>query len=334
MSIVTEAFGGNGGTLFEIEAVKSLGVRSHARIDALLLNGSRRGGAGGTEREILEFHPDEYINYLAIKSGARVDRLEIGTNKGRGFNYGGNGGTAVALRNIRVLGLGGNSGSELDKLRVRYIPNYTESSLIEGNQVAIIDILAPGESIEQSVSREVSHLSAAKRILAYELTLGVGSQLGTESNPIGEFVAKLTASVGLKRTSTTEINEEIRIIEESSQKRTFSTPMGSVGLDMVLVDVYREAENGLVWLFPVSESQIVTVPLDSGLAASTGAYDLTRLVAVQLPSMANRLEDRYGYHYFRAMPTMQPGLVAVQLPSMVHRLEKYDLDKHVEPVAH
>src|SRR5215510_12187218 len=75
------------------------------------------------------------------------------------------------------------------------------------------------------------------------------------------------------------IKEEVRTIERASETTTFSTPLGSVGLEMVLVDVYREAD-GFVWLIPVPESQIITVPLESGLAPSTGAYDLTRLVTV------------------------------------------------------
>jgi hypothetical protein len=80
MAIETQLLGGNGGSPFDIEAVKSLAVRSGARIDALILNGSRHGGTGGTEKPGLEFLPDEYIDRMVIRHHARIDNLEIHTN--------------------------------------------------------------------------------------------------------------------------------------------------------------------------------------------------------------------------------------------------------------
>ena len=129
MSIAIRTFGGNGGGPFDIEAVKSVGFRSGDRIDALLLNGSRYGGAGRRESTTLEFHPDEYIDRIAIRHGARIDAIEIHTNMGRSLSAGGNGGRREELTNIRVLGLGGNSGGELDNLRVQFMPNYTPATL-------------------------------------------------------------------------------------------------------------------------------------------------------------------------------------------------------------
>jgi hypothetical protein len=120
MSIETKAFGGNGGShSFDIEAVKSLGLRYGDLIDALLLNGRRPGGGGGVEGTIVEFHPDEYIDRITIRPGGRViHALTISTNRGRTLSGGGNGGRREELTNIRVLGLGGVYGDFLDKLTV------------------------------------------------------------------------------------------------------------------------------------------------------------------------------------------------------------------------
>jgi hypothetical protein len=293
MSIETRAFGGNGGDPFDIEAVKSLGFRSWARIDALLLNDSRYGGTGGRESTTLDFHPDEYIDHMVIRHWARIDAVEIHTNMGRSLSAGGSGGRREELTNIRVLGLGGNSGRELDSLRVRYIPNYTPATLLENNQVAIIDIVAPGEKIERSVSAEVSRLSASTRVMEWVFTADIGG----ESKALGNFIAKLTAHAGAKRTSRREIREEVKEIEQHSEKNTFSPPDGSVGLELVPVDVYREAD-GFVWLIPVAHSQRIAMRSESGLP--TGAYDLTGVLAAQLPSMVKRREQRHGYHYYRS----------------------------------
>ena len=61
MAIEIGSFGGNGVTEFSIEAVQSWGLRAGARIDALLLNGSRHGGTGGNETTTRDFNSDEYI---------------------------------------------------------------------------------------------------------------------------------------------------------------------------------------------------------------------------------------------------------------------------------
>ena len=295
MAIETKNFGGNGGNQFEIEAVKSLGLRSGGRIDALLLNGTRHGGNGGVEGTTLEFHPDEYIDRIVIRHGSRIDRIEIHTNKERTLNGGGTGGVREELTNIRVFGLGGNSGGELDKLRVRLIKNYTEPTLVQENQRAIIDIVPPGETIERSVSHEVRKLSAYTRMMETVFT----AEIGGESSAIGDYIAKLTAKTSLTRTSRSEIKDEVTTIEQSFEKSTYTPPAGSVGLEFVHVDVLRE-EDGFAWLFPVSEPELLSIALADGLLASHGAYDLTKLLAAQMPSMANRFEQRNGFDYYRA----------------------------------
>jgi hypothetical protein len=295
MAIVTKSFGGNGGELFDIEAVKSVGVSAGRTIDRLILNRERHGGPGGVEMDTLEFHPTEFINRITIRTGDTVDNVTFHTNMGRSTGGGGRGGNPHELRNIRVLGLGGNSGRTLDKLRVQYIENYTDPSLIERNAVAIIDIVAPGESVERFVSTETSKLNAYTRMMETVFSAGISAQ----SSAIGKFIANITAKTDIKKTTKTEIKNEVKEIERNSEKTTFSPPQGHVGLEVVRVDVFRENDN-FVWLLPVQEPQTIAVPQEVGLDASINAYDLTDLVETQIPSMRRRLETRNGYKYYRA----------------------------------
>lgn len=295
MSILTQPFGREGGREFDIEAVKSLGFRSGGRIDALLLNGTRHGGNGGKEGTTLEFQPNEFIESITIRHGARIDAIEIHTNLGNTLSGGGKGGVVKKLTNIRVLGLGGRSGKELDKLRVRFIENYTEPILVEEKRDAIINIVAPGKSIERSESKEISRLSASKQVMETVFSASASAK----SKALGNFIANLTASTSIKRTSRSEIVEEVKTIEKTFQKTTFSPPKDSVGLEMVQVDVFRE-EDGFVWMIPVAMSDTCTVSSETGLGSRTSAYDLTGLLEVQIPSMAHRLEMRNGFKYYGA----------------------------------
>lgn len=295
MSIVTKPFGRDGGREFDIEAVKSLGFRSGGRIDALLLNGIRHGGNGGKEGTTREFQPDEFIESITIRHGARIDAVEIHTNAGNTLSGGGKGGVEEKLTNIRVLGFGGRSGKELDKLRVRFIKNYTEPTLVEENQAAIINLVAPGESIERSEFKEISRLSASKQVMETVFSASASA----ESAALGNYIAKLTASTSITRTSMREIVEEVKTKEETAEKKTYLPPKGSAGLEMVQVDVFRE-EDGFAWMIPVSKSGLISVSLEKGLSPSISAYDLTGHLAAQIPTMADRLEKRNGFYHYSA----------------------------------
>lgn len=205
------------------------------------------------------------------------------------------------LTNIRVLGFGGSHGALVDRLSVQVITNYTEATIVERGQSAITDLFAPGESIERFVSREVSRLTAAVRIM--ETVFG---QSNANESSFGTFVGKLTSSTSVTSTTRNEIRNEVRVVEQQSERRTFTVQAGMVGVEVVPVDVMREPD-GFSWLFPTGPSEILSLPLDIGLPALTSAYDLTGLLSAQVPAMAGRREKRNGFDYYRAAATGATG---------------------------
>jgi hypothetical protein len=296
MPIETRSFGGNGPVVFPIQAVKSIGFRAGRYVDALLLNGARYGGRGGTESVVLDFRSDEYIRRIAIRHGRYVDGIELETSAGRTLRVGGQGGVREELTNVRVLGFGGSHGTLIDRLGVQVITNYTEATTVERGQSAITDLFAPGESIERFISREVSRLTASVRIMETVFSASAGG----ESKALGNFIGKLTASTSVMSTSRNEIRNEVRVVEQQSERRTFTVQAGMVGVEIVPVDVLREAD-GFSWLFPTGPSEILSLPLDAGLPPLTAAYDLTGVLSAQVPAMAGRREKRNDFDYYRAV---------------------------------
>ena len=83
------------------------------------------GGNGGTPTETITFADNEYINSITVRSGSKIDAFGFTTNRGRSWGpFGGPGGSPTTLKDIFVIGIGGRSGSLIDKLDIRYIENY------------------------------------------------------------------------------------------------------------------------------------------------------------------------------------------------------------------
>ena len=127
----------------------------------------------------------------------------------------------------------------------------------------------------------------------------VFGQTAASESSLGNFIGKLNSSTSVTSTSRNEIRNEVRIVEQQSERRTFTVQPGMVGLEIVPVDVLREAD-GFSWLFPTGPSEILSLPLDVGLPALTAAYDLTGLLSAQVPAMGGRREKRNGFDYYRA----------------------------------
>lgn len=293
MSIEIIPIGGDGGSDFPIEAVKSIALRSGERIDALIINGQQHGRNGGRESVTLELQADEYINKITVWSKGRIHALEFTTNRGRQLSGGQRSGDKTELTNIRVLALGGRAGEELDKLRVHLVRSYSQSRLIERGVPALIDIIPPGETIERSTELETARLSASTRIMETVFNVSVSA----ETSAIGSFISGMTASSSLTQTTRSEITNVVESKERTSERRTYTPPDGSVGLEFMHVDVFQE-DNGFTWLFPVSDPELVSVSMEQGISNLKSVYDLTRLLAIQVPVMAKRLDQKNGYDFY------------------------------------
>lgn len=293
VSIITETFGGSRGNTFPLEGIKSIGLNGMQFIDALVLNGVQHGGDGGAIGGEFQLEGDEYIADVTIRHGTLVDGLSFHTNKNRNISRLGDGGTESTLNNIRVLGLGGKSAQFLNQIIIKYIDNYTPSVHVElGN--AIISIIAPGGSIERFTSSSVQTVSGHKKIMSQVFT----GTVGVETTALGEFIAKLTASVGITRTTTEEINDEVTTIESNSAKTTFTSGPDRVGLEVVPVEVFVDTETNFFWMWPLGMATILSFEEDAD-RINTNAYDLTTLLAVQMPNLLPRREQRNGFNFYR-----------------------------------
>ncbi|MEM9798561.1 MAG: jacalin-like lectin [Pseudomonadota bacterium] len=300
MSIVTKPIGGDGGKSFGIQAVRTIGFRSGNRVDALVLNGSRKGGNGGRESKVLELQGDEYIEHMEIWDNThkgrsrRIHKISLQTSRGRTLSVGKQSGNKTVLSGVRVLGLGGNSGAELDKLRIRYIKDYTPSDMIEQGALAVIGVIPQGQTTETFVSSRVSKLSASSLFLEIVSSIETTTETG---GAVGEFTAKASTTFGLSVTTSSEFREEIETETVESERITYAPPEGHVGLEVIQIDVFK-ANDGTIWQFPVSEPSIVSTPVASTPALFANVYDMTGTLSLNFPALVQDRVEKNGQDYY------------------------------------
>jgi hypothetical protein len=196
--------------------------------------------------------------------------------------------------------LGGRSGSRLDRIAIKYIDNYTPSALVE-ESTAVINVFGPGASIERFTSTQVQTLVSHTTVMEQVWNVDVGVEAGKELlKGLGEYIGKVTAQGGYKSTSREELRNETTVTTQNSEKTTFTTPVGMVGLEMVPVQVFvdTQASPNFVWIWPSRTSTIVTVAQDSK-ALTANVYDLTTVLGVQMPSLLPRRQQRNGYNFYQ-----------------------------------
>ncbi|MDP1772167.1 MAG: jacalin-like lectin [Methylobacter sp.] len=126
-------YGGTGGSAFSDDLTQAvqitqINIWSGSEVDAIqavwskqgggTLTGTKHGGDGGSLSTI-KLASGEYIVRVDGRSGSRTDQLTFTSNLGNKFGpYGGNGGSAFSLPNLKVGGFLGRSGSRLDAFAV------------------------------------------------------------------------------------------------------------------------------------------------------------------------------------------------------------------------
>jgi hypothetical protein len=297
MGIQTVEYGGNGGRPFDMQAVHSVGVHWGGHIDALVLNGQLLGGPGADHLDPEVFlQQDEFISGFELRYGDVLTALNFFTNLGQSIGVAHvRGDNLTIVGDLRVLGLGGRAGDNLDRIAIKYIDNYTPSVLVE-ESAAIINIFGPGTAIERFTSTEVqtlvSHTTTMERVFSVDV--------GAESKPLFEVISKITAQFGYKSTTKEELKNEVTVTTQSSEKTTFTTPTGMVGLEMLPVEVFvdTQASPNFVWISPKGSPSIVTVDQNTQ-ALTTNVYDLTTFLEVQMPSLLPRRQQRNGYNFYQ-----------------------------------
>jgi len=296
MSIQTKAIGGDHGTDFDIQAIHSIGFRASDMVESILLNGTEYGEKQGKETLVLDFQQDEYIKKLAVyeveaKGETRIRGVAVTTNLGRSITAGTLSGTSTVLDGIRVLGLGGNAGHQVFKLRVRYISDYQESEVIETGAIAVTSVIPQGQTFESFESSRVSKMNASRTFLETVTSI----EHTTESSAaVGEFTAKASMTFGLSVTTQSEFSQQVETEVTNSERMTYAPPKRHVGLEVVRMDVFR-ASDGTVWFFPTSEPSIVSAAVSGDAVITDELYDMTGTLSLHLPYMADQC---YGYERF------------------------------------
>lgn len=298
MTIQTTAIGGDHGTDFDIVRVESIGFRASDMVEGVRINGTYHGDVQGKETVVLNFQRDEYINHIVIfdsydkkKKETRVRGVQIWTNLGRTIKAGTMSGTKHELKDIRVLGLGGNAGHMLFKLRVYHIADYVESSVVETGVFAVTSVIPQGQTFERLVSSRVARMDSTRRFFETVTSLTQTNEAGAA---VGEFSAKASTTFGLTVTTQAEFNSVVEEETTQSEKITYAPPANHVGIEVVVMDVF-EASDGTVWFFPTSEPNIISAAVSGDSVITADLYDMTGVLTLHLPYMAQQTFDYDHY---------------------------------------
>ena len=290
MSVVTKFFGGDDGQEFSIVHPFSIGGRTEAEVDQLIINGKAHGGHGGEIKDELTFDADEYINLMAIRSGSRIDSIFFSTNKHRKWGpYGGEGGKEHILSGIRVIGIGGRSGSRLDRLSVRIIEGYKPSRVAQNNLSAIVSIVGPpNTTIEVFESLRVKQLRTSTQLYRFS-----GE---TSTSVSAEYLAKVSSELKTSFFNEKQLIEEYEKEAKNSRTTKIVVDKERVALEVSKIQVLEDV-NGQYWFFPLlTSSNTIIVPVDQPIQGSI--LDLTGAIDSQIPSMSSHKEQKYGQDFY------------------------------------
>lgn len=132
----SNSYGGNGGDSFNfsndmvkynLDKPTQIKIESGSRIDGIRVSyGSRTLQAGGdAHTSTLNLDDNEYITRAVIRTGSRVDRLELYTNKGHSIKGGKDGGSRREINppdGWYIAGFFGREGDEIDRIGFIFKP--------------------------------------------------------------------------------------------------------------------------------------------------------------------------------------------------------------------
>lgn len=293
-SIVINSYGGDGGSQFAPDYIQSLAIRSGAEVDAIIINGTKHGGDGGGMSTTLIFDTDEYISTVKIRSGSRVDNLTFITNKGRSIGGGGGGGSEQILTNIRVIAIGGRSGARLDQIQITYVENYEPSTLVESRGQFIIGF-TPQNTIQKQYTE-----NTYKTVDSYQnITETMLSQQYNASIE-AEYYAKVAFSTEIKyvNTNTTTISHELTQELKNGTYREMAVNAGQVGI-LLLNGTIMKGSDGKIWMFPTTVVSYAVIAI-TDYQNVLNHYDLTGELATQMPELIKYKVEKNDYVFYKA----------------------------------
>lgn len=287
----TRSFGGNGGGAFAPVLVSSFAVSSGDELDAVIINDKQYGGNGGTRHNAIHLASDEYFNYLDIRSGDRVDKICLRTNKGQAYGpYGGMGGGFQVFENIRIVTIGGQCGARVDRLDVTMIRDYEPSrSYLSGNSDFIVTANY-GQSKTKFYTSERASTAITYRDLCSRT---VAMNISVEA----EFFAKVSTSLTGTFTTQSEVEQVAAKEKETSSSEEYTVLSGQVGLIVSPVDVFMHS--GKAWFAPTAPASFVIANCNAYWQLkekfpNKRLWDFTRTMDVQAPVLSGKGLDAFG----------------------------------------
>lgn len=292
-SIVINSYGGNGGGAFAPDYIQSLAIRTGEEVDAIIINGKKNGGDGGSLSTTLIFDSDEYISQILIRSGSRVDRLEFTTNKGRKIGGGGNGGSETVLSGIRVVAIGGRAGTRLDQIQITYVEDYVPSTLVEQRGQFVI-----GFTPQNTVLKEYSE-STYKTSDSYENVTETMLSQQYNASVEAEYYAKVSFSTEIKYVNTqlTTIKRELSEQLVSGKYSEITIKEGQVGILLVNGTIMKGSDDE-IWMYPTSILSYAVIAI-SDYVNVLNHYDLTGELATQMPELLKYKTEKNGYVFYQ-----------------------------------
>ncbi|MEO4006421.1 MULTISPECIES: hypothetical protein [unclassified Flavobacterium] len=294
--MVIKTVGGTGGSEFASDYIRSIGIYSGTEVDSITINGSKHGGGGGRDGGTLILGSDEYINRIAVRSGARIDRLVLSTNKGRTIGGGGNGGSETILENIRVVAIGGKSGARVDQLRITYVEDYYPSTLVEKRGQFVIGFTPQGTILKEYTE------STSKTSDSYENVTETMLSQQYNASVEAEYYAKVAISTEIKYVNTqlTTIKKELSTQLINQQSKEVTIEKGMVGVLLVNGTILKGSD-GVYWMYPNTLLSYAVIAV-SDYQNVLNHYDLTGELATQMPELLKYKTEKNDYVFYEKEP--------------------------------
>jgi hypothetical protein len=287
--LVSPSYGGGGGASFPMQFPRRIGARGGNVVDALLLNGSQYGGGGGSGGQVEVLGADEYIDLVILRYGNVVDNLYMTTSGGRLVHVGGQGGTWLRLseKPIRVLRIGGRSGSYLDQIAVEYVDDYRPSMRVDEG-IFVLDVAISGSTYK--TYNEASSMTAQ----AFSRTTTLQRSLSVKASVEGEYFSKFAVETEMSTSETTTegMSRSAELRMKEGTERTIAVTGDTTAFLLGKGNIMRDAE-GSHWMYPTALPGWAL--LDPGTYGRLrNHYDLTSSAATQTDLQTTK---KYGFDF-------------------------------------
>lgn len=286
-------YGRDGGDPFSTDVVRSLAIRSGSEVDALIVNGRRHGGEGGSPSNTLVFDNDEFISSITLRCGARIDQVSLVTNFGRQVGGGGDGGDPHELKNIRVIAIGGRSGARLDQLQITYVEDYVPSTVLAERAQFVIGFTPQNTKLTEYEDATYRTVDSYEKITETMLSQKYSASVEAE------YYAKVAFSteIAYVNMSTTTISHELMRELKNGKCVEKTVNAGQVGLLLLNGTIMRHPD-GKVWMYPTTTLSYAVIGIGDFMNV-LNHYDLTGELATQMPELLRYRTEKNGYVFYQ-----------------------------------